>query len=172
MRLFWKCFAYFALIGTIAHFVGLGLSRLHFSARKAPWRSAKWEQDGRFWDRTLHVRRWMNRLPDMSRIMPDMAPKRLMGKATPGKVAVLIRETCVAELVHWLLILFGFECVTIWPGTGGWVMSLLYALGNLPFIMIQRYNRPRFVRLHAWLSEKQAQDEAGALYDGKEVRDA
>lgn len=170
MRFFWKCVVYFALIGAIAHFVGLLLSRHRFEARRAPWRPAKWEKDGHFWEQTLRVRRWMNRLPDMSRIMPDMQPKRLVGKATPRKVEVLIRETCVAEIVHWLLVLFGFACVTIWPGTGGWVISLLYALGNLPFIIIQRYNRPKFVRLHTWLCEKEGCDKASSACHGEEVR--
>lgn len=151
MMSFWKCFAYLVLIGTLAHFAGLMLSHHHFSAHRAPWRSAFWEQEGRFWDRTLHVRRWMNLVPDMSRLMPDMVPKRIVGVATPKQVETLIRETCVAELIHWLLFVLGFECVFIWNGIGGWIISLLFGVGNLPFIVIQRYNRPRLARLNAWL---------------------
>ena len=148
---FWKCVAYLVLIGTLAHFAGLMLSHHHFAAHRAPWKSASWEKEGRFWDRTLSVRRWMNLVPDMSRIMPDMVPKRIIGVATPKQVESLIRETCVAELIHWLLFALGFECVFIWDGVGGWIISLLFSVGNLPFIVIQRYNRPRLVRLYAWL---------------------
>ena len=35
-------------------------------------------------------------------------------------------------------------------------MSVLYALGNLPYIIIQRYNRPKFVRLLKRLQAKEA----------------
>ena len=36
----------------------------------------------------------------------------------------------------------------LWPGVGGIAVYAVYVLlGNVPFIMIQRYNRPRFARL-------------------------
>ena len=36
----------------------------------------------------------------------------------------------------------------IWPGAGGVLITVIYiVLGNLPFIIIQRYNRPRLQKL-------------------------
>ena len=32
----------------------------------------------------------------------------------------------------------------VFPNAWGLIASILYALGNLPFVLIQRYNRPRF----------------------------
>lgn len=157
---FWKCFFYLFAIGILAHFAGLFLSHCHFNTDRAPWHSAAWECDGRYWDRTFHVRRWMNLVPDMSRIMPDMVPKRIVGTATVASVDRLIRETCVAELIHWLLAVFGFGCVTIWHGVGGWVISLMFGVGNLPFVVIQRYNRPRLIRLHRWLRAREEREVA------------
>lgn len=155
----WRCFLYLATIGILAHFVGLILSHCHFPVDRAPWRSAPWECEGRFWNRTLHVRGWMDAVPDMSRIMPDMVPKRIDGVADAPSVERLIRETCVAELIHWLLALMGFACVSIWNGIGGWTVSLLYGVGNMPFVVIQRYNRPRLIRLHRWLVAREAREE-------------
>ena len=170
MMAFWKCVAYLVLIGTLAHFAGLMLSHHRFTAHRAPWRSASWENEGRFWDRALRVRRWMDLVPDMSRIMPDMVPKRIVGVATPEQIDILIRETCVAELIHWLLFLLGFECVFIWNGAGGWIVSLLFGIGNLPYVVIQRYNRPRLMRLHRWLLSKQQRDtERAERADAQEV---
>ena len=59
----------------------------------------------------------------------------------------MIRETCVAEFIHVLLCIASLGCLRIWPGFGGFCMAFLYTLGNIPFIMIQRYNRPRLVSL-------------------------
>ena len=35
------------------------------------------------------------------------------------------------------------------------VATVLYGLSNIPFIMIQRYNRPRLVRLYKRMSSRQ-----------------
>lgn len=165
---FWKCFAYLAMLGILAHVFGLVLSRCHFHVERLPWRSLSWEQDGRFWDRTLHVRRWMDHVPDMSRIMPDMVPKRIDGIARADAVERLIRETCVAELTHDALGVVGFGCVLIWQGAGGWVISLMFCVGNLPFTIIQRYNRPRLIRLHKWLLAR----EGGGAVDPQQLTEA
>ena len=62
----------------------------------------------------------------------------------------MIQETCVAELTHALLCLAGIAVFWIWPGPGGLILFLIDVfLGNLPFILIQRYNRPRLIRLMA-----------------------
>ncbi len=62
----------------------------------------------------------------------------------------MIEETCVAEFTHFVLILLGFYALRLWPGTGGAVVTAIYILfGNLPFLIIQRYNRPRLQKLLA-----------------------
>ena len=58
------------------------------------------------------------------------------------KVKILIKETCVAEMTHFIVCLCGFYCTEIWECIGGIVLSLIYTLLNVPFIIIQRYNRP------------------------------
>ena len=61
---------------------------------------------------------------------------------------VLIAETCVAECVHWALMLLSLGIFFFWRGAWAVVFWLVYnLLGNLPFIIIQRYNRPRLVML-------------------------
>ena len=87
----------------------------------------------------------------MSKILPKvMLPKRLSWGDQPEQVALLIQETCIAEVVHLILFVLGFGCVLLWDGLGGWVVSVVYnLLGNVPFILIQRYNRPRLQRLMA-----------------------
>ena len=68
----------------------------------------------------------------------------------------MIQETCVAELIHMLLSVTGLACLAIWPGLGGIAVTIVYILlGNLPFIIIQRYNRPRLERLLTLQQRKQ-----------------
>ena len=59
----------------------------------------------------------------------------------------MIQETCAAELTHLLAAVAGLWCLHLWPGAGGITVAAVFALINMPFILIQRYNRPRFLRL-------------------------
>ena len=148
MRYFLSCALYLAVIGILGFFLGRILSKNRFCTDRFPFRSLPFEQDGRIYEK-LKIRAWQIRVPDMSRILPAlMPPKQFRGERE--RLPEMIRETCVAELTHELLSMLGLLCLAIWPGAGGVIVTLVYILiGNLPFILIQRFNRPRLLRLLA-----------------------
>lgn len=138
---------YIAVLGILSHFVGQALPRARFSAESFPYRTADWENGGRVYEK-LGIKRWKDALPDMSRIMPDMVKKKLTGQNREQGMDVLIAETCVAECVHYWLIVLSLGIFLFWRGVWAVVFWLVYnILGNVPFILIQRYNRPRLVLL-------------------------
>lgn len=137
---------YVAALGILSHFVGQALPRAHFDPQKFPYRSADWENGGKVYEK-LGIKHWKDRMPDMSKIMPDMVKKKMSAVKSQG-MDVLIAETCVAECVHWALMLLSLGIFFFWRGAWAVVFWLVYnLLGNLPFIIIQRYNRPRLVML-------------------------
>ncbi len=71
-------------------------------------------------------------------------PKRFGG----DDLRYLLDETCIAELIHSLLCVAGLHCMDYWPGVGGVIFAVLYLIGNLLFVLIQRHNRPRLVRVY------------------------
>ena len=77
-----------------------------------------------------------------------MVRKSIEDNRSSEHLKCLIEETCVAELVHWLLLLVGQLLRLFSESAVGVVASILYSLSNVPFIMIQRYNRPRLVALY------------------------
>ncbi len=138
---------YIAVLGILSHFVGQALPRARFSAESFPYRTADWENGGRVYEK-LGIKHWKDALPDMSRIMPDMVKKKLTGQNREQGMDVLIAETCVAECVHYWLIVLSLGIFLFWRGVWALVFWLVYnILGNVPFILIQRYNRPRLVLL-------------------------
>ena len=145
---FLRCVLYLAVLGVLAHIIGEALPRRWFSAQRFPFRSARWEKDGRIYKK-LGVHRWKDHVPDMSRIMKDMRPKRLEGaELTAQTLQTLVQETCVAECVHAVLILLSPVLLVLWPGWGGAALCAFdILLLNLPFILIQRYNRPKLAAL-------------------------
>ena len=137
---------YIAALGILSHFLGQALPRAHFSAERFPYRAAQWEKGGKAYEK-LGIKHWKDHLPDMSKIMPDMVKKKMSAAKEQG-MEVLIEETCVAECVHWALIILSLGIFLFWRSPWAIVFWLVYnILGNLPFIIIQRYNRPRLVML-------------------------
>lgn len=151
---FWRCCAYYAVLGVTSFLFGRLLPKRLFHGDRFPFRCAAWEAE---LYRVLRVRRWQNRLPDMSRIVPRLIPAKRLTADYRERLPRMIEETCVAEFVHALLCVLGLGAVRLWRGSGGRVFAALYILlGNLPFIIIQRYNRPRLMRLLAAQERRKA----------------
>ena len=140
------CILYVAGIGILSNVVGALIPRKWLHADRFPFRVYRWEHLGQFYVK-LGMRKWKDKVPDMSKILPWLYPKKVERSPADGNLQRLIQESCVAELIHWLLIVTSLGVVKIWPGKWGWFVWLLCWGGNLPFIFIQRFNRPRFVRM-------------------------
>ena len=93
--------------------------------------------------------------PEMAervKTLAAQAPENL----TAEQIRIMIRETCTAEVIHDLLSLLGLKLTVLWKGTGGMILFLLYVFfGNVPFILVQRYNRPRLKKLLRKVEEKE-----------------
>lgn len=137
---------YVAVIGILAHYIGESLPRSLFNENKFPYRIFSFEKGGRIYER-IGIRKWKTKLPDMSRIMRDMLPKRVTYNATSQSINLLIKETCVAEFIHIWLCLFSVGIYLIWKNYIGIILSLVFVVCNIPFILIQRYNRPHLISL-------------------------
>lgn len=148
---------YVAVIGILAHYVGESLPRGLFSEYKFPYRAFKWEKDGKFYN-CLRMKKWKNHLPDMSRIMRDMLPKRITFDATSDNIDALIKETCVAECVHYWLCIFSVGIYLIWKNYVGVILALVFIACNIPFMMIQRYNRPHLIKLRNKLLKREERE--------------
>ena len=145
---------YVLVLGIAAHFVGEAVPRRWFHHDRFPYRTYRWEKGGKLYDR-LHIRAWKDRMPDMSRVMKDMVPKRVGRTPTSESVWVLVRETCVAEITHWILCLLAPVIWLFWFNWIGVALSALVIVCNLPFILIQRYNRPTLVSLATRLAARE-----------------
>ena len=137
---------YIALWGILAHILGEALPRRWFHWDRFPYRCVSWERDGHFYE-SLGIRKWKDRLPDKSKYTKSTFTKQMKGHEGEDSLVRFLQETCVAELVHWALTLLAVPLYFYVPTPLGAVVASLYALSNLPFIMIQRYNRPRLARV-------------------------
>lgn len=155
---FWRAALYLAALAILSHAVGERLPRRRFDPESWFFAGFSWEKGGRVYEK-LGIRFWKDRLPDMSRLDPRMQRKQLRAVRSRDELTRLLRETCVAETVHWALILLSPPLLWLWPGAGGvTVLALDVLLGNLPYILIQRYNRPRLAALLRRPSRRERND--------------
>ena len=112
-----------------------------------PFRNFAFEKQGKLYEK-LKIRKWKDSLPDMSRYIKWLAPKNLKSGATPAHLQTLIQESCVAGLSHAILAILSHGVLIWWKNGRAWIFLAVYnLLFNLPYIMIQRYNRPRFIKM-------------------------
>lgn len=144
-NLFKLAFCYI-VVGAISFFIGQSLPRKNFDFQAFPYHPFPWEKNGRIYLK-LRIQFWKDKVPDMSRYITRMFRKKITVMRSPEYIGDLIAETCVAEAVHWGLIFISPIYMVLLDGPLGAVGALLFAIGNLPFVIIQRYNRPRLVQL-------------------------
>ena len=137
---------YLTTLGMFAFFAGRFIPKDRINPNAFPYKSCQFERKGKLYEQ-LGVRKWQNKVFDMSKLFPKFIPKKKLQGHVVSAMPLMIKETCVAELVHWLLIIPGFYCLVLWEGVGGVAIVCLYELGNIPYIIIQRYNRPRFIAM-------------------------
>ncbi len=110
------------------------------------------EQSGRLYRRLFGIQRWKHRIPEAGNFYRGGFAKRTFGRSDAAYAERFVLETCRAEFSHWLTIglALTFQLWNDWYVT---VLMLAYAVAvNLPCILIQRYNRPRLLRLYERLS--------------------
>ncbi len=152
MKKLWLSVLYLAAISVLSNPAG-SLIRRDFRPDAFPFKPWPFEKQGRFYER-LHIRQWKDRVPDMSKYLRSLPPKAIR-TASSEQAKMLVQETCVAETVHAALMVLALPvllCRRWWAA----LMVLVYdLLGNLPFILIQRYNRPRLMRLAEKLERRE-----------------
>jgi glycosyl-4,4'-diaponeurosporenoate acyltransferase len=107
----------------------------------------KFEEEPSIYQTIFKIRYWKDKLPEGSKIVNAKTSKKQLDNSKQEYLNDFLIEINRGELAHWLQIipaplffLFNLEWV-------GWLM-IVYALAfNLPFIMIQRFNRARLIRV-------------------------
>jgi glycosyl-4,4'-diaponeurosporenoate acyltransferase len=151
---FLLCFGYFVFISLGLFGVGRYIPKSWIRPDSLFFRLHAYEQNGKLYER-MKLKNWQNKLPDMSKVWPWMPPKKMHDFR--HRLPEMIHETCVAELTHRILPVLGLFAIRIWP-EWGWLLSLLYAIGHQPFIWMQRYNRPKLMRVYKKLHNKSTRE--------------
>lgn len=118
-----------------------------YNYKKWLYRERKWEDGGRVYERIFFVKKWKSRLPDIGDFLKWRFSKKHLTEVKSDYLNRFLTESCKAELTHWVIICTSFFFI-FWGGLVAFSRILILAVAlNGPYIIIQRYNRPRLVRL-------------------------
>jgi glycosyl-4,4'-diaponeurosporenoate acyltransferase len=121
------------------------------------YKERSWERKSRFYE-LFKIKKWKGWLPDGAEVSRKAFKKKHLQKADSAYIRIFILETCRAELLHWIIFVFGF-IFFIWnPWYVGIIMIIYAAVTNLPCVLAQRYNRIRLGRLLRALSKESNQN--------------
>ena len=109
---FWFCFFYLCFVGAASFILGRLLPKTWFDPCGFPFKSVPFEKNGSLYDK-VGVRFWQTKVPDMSRIFRKLMPPKSLTGDIKARLPELLRETCVAELIHFLNCFAGLYCLRI-----------------------------------------------------------
>lgn len=105
-----------------------------------------WERSGRIYE-PLGIRCWKVYLPDGGGLLEGGFAKRHLKGRERGYLRRFAQETSRAELGHWLTWALALSFFLWTPWWLALIMVLYGGVINVPFILVQRYNRARLQRL-------------------------
>jgi len=108
-----------------------------------------WEDDGKIYDKLFKVKKWKRYLPDGAAVFKRGYKKKHLSDYSRPNLQRYLVESCRAEMTH-LLAIFPFWAFGFFAPPIVVFYMFLYSLAvNVPCMIAQRYNRPRFIKLMA-----------------------
>lgn len=127
----------------------------YYNKQQTWYEPFEWEENGAFWQKHLKVKQWKDRLPEASSFIKSMYDKKNINDLSLEALQKFITETKRGEHTHWVSMLPA-PLFFLWnPAWAGWLMILYAFFANIPFIIIQRYNRPRLKRIYIRMRKKE-----------------
>ena len=121
--------------------VCLKLPDSKYDPEKDCYAEKSWEQGGRWYRQNLKIQLWKDKVPQY--IGKEGFSKQHLTDVSVEYLDRFITETCRGEWLHWKDCLCAVVTLLINPLMVGVLMSFFILLANLPFALIQRYNRFR-----------------------------
>lgn len=138
---------FFLVSSIIVTFISTKLPERYYNYRAWLYKERKWERNGEFYQQVLKVKRWKGHMPEIADFIKSAFPKNSIKEFTNEYIEKYLLESCRAEFAHWCIIASSIMFLFC-EGTAAFIFILLIAIIlNAPFIIIQRYNRPRIIRI-------------------------
>jgi glycosyl-4,4'-diaponeurosporenoate acyltransferase len=138
---------FFLLISVVISLIAEKLPNSLYNYKFWLFKEKSWEKGGRFYEKWFVVKSWKCRLPEISDFLKSRFTKKHLNNNNKEYLKVFLMESCKSEFTHWMIIVSSlfFYINEDLPS----VISIFFlsCILNVPYIIIQRYNRPRIIKL-------------------------
>lgn len=126
------------------------LNEKTFDYRRNIYKSKKFENNGKFYVKYLKIKKWKDKLPQYVS-KNGFSKKNINLKQVGDKkyFEKFLIETCRAEWNHLVCCMYAVISMLINKFPFSMIFSIIPVMANLPFLVIQRYNRIRFLNLNS-----------------------
>lgn len=126
----------------------MNLPRSFFNVNKRLYSIKNWEKNGNLYIKNFKIKKWKDYLPQFV-AKGGFSKKHLpsMKKLDHHYIKVFISETCRAEWNHLMCSMYFVISFCINSLENAVIFSVIPIIFNFPFLIIQRYNRIRLIKL-------------------------
>ncbi len=138
----------FVIIGIwhlLCYIACIRLPESTFDASKNCYTAKPWEHGGQWYRDNLKINLWKDKLPQ--HIGKNDFSKRHLTSDSIDYLDHFIMETCRGEWVHMRNALCAIITLLVNPFLVGIITALFITIANIPFAVVQRYNRFRLQAL-------------------------
>lgn len=115
--------------------------------KKWPFRIGKWENNGAIYQHLFKVKLWKSKMLELGDFFKSIMPKRHLKEYSTAYLSKYLVESCRAEISHWSIITWSYIFFLWNDFIRAATVVVIANILNLPYIIIQRYNRPRVARV-------------------------
>ena len=142
-----------ALWHYIVYNICISLDVSFFDENKKIYRPFRWERDGKIYSDKLRIQKWKDYLPVHTG--KNGFSKEHLEEVSVDYLNEFIMETCRGEWNHTLNSILTVLLFAVNDISTASCFSIVVIAGNLPFVIIQRYNRFRLQKLRLIIIRKQ-----------------
>ncbi|MGL4590160.1 MAG: hypothetical protein ACRCUP_07980 [Mycoplasmatales bacterium] len=119
------------------------------------FRPLKFEKNGTIYKSLFKIKKWKKHLPDASSFQQDGYNKKNLNDMSVKNLDKFLLESCRAEFCH-ILTIFPFIFFGLFlPPIIVFGMFCYAVFVNLPFVLAQRYNRPRIIKFKNRIEQRE-----------------
>lgn len=146
-ELFFADLFYMLFIQSLVGFIAAHLPKKVIDPQRKMYQVRSWEKDGSFYQRVFKIKNWKPIIWDAGRVFQKDFKKDHVDATNPRTLERWILETCRAEWCHWVTFLFILPLFSFNPPGMSFFWLLYDSVLNITPIIVQRYNRPRLIRM-------------------------
>lgn len=138
---------YWLMIQGLIGFISAHLPRRLIQPTRHIYQVRQWEKDGAIYQKWFNIKKWKPIVWDAGKFFQKDFSKDHVDPKNPKNLERWIIETCRAEWCHWVTFFFILPLFSFNPSGLMYFWFLYDATLNIVPIIVQRYNRPRLMRL-------------------------